>query len=59
MQVERLEVRKEQAQERNIEIAAELAALAAAGRIEAAARGRLHLVEPAQTTYVEAVRPRR
>jgi cell division protein FtsB len=57
--VERLDVRREQVQARNAEIAAELASVAAAGRIEAAARGRLGLVEAAETTYVEADRRRR
>jgi cell division protein FtsB len=59
MEIERLDVRREQAQVRNAELAAELAGAAAAGRIEAAARGRLGLVEPAETTYVEADRRRR
>jgi cell division protein FtsB len=59
MQLERLGARKEKVQARNAEIDAELAGVAAAGRIEAAARGRLGLVAPLETTYVEVSRRRR
>jgi hypothetical protein len=59
MQLERLDGRKEKVQTRIAEIDAELAGVATAGRIEAAARGRLGLVKPLETTYVEVGRRRR
>jgi hypothetical protein len=59
IQIERVDARKDRIQTRNAEIAFQLATAAAAGRIEAAARGRLGLVEPAETTYVDAGRWRR
>jgi hypothetical protein len=59
MQLERLDGRKEKIQSRIAEIDSELAGISAAGRIEAAARGRLGLVEPLETKYVEVDRRRR
>jgi cell division protein FtsB len=43
----------------NAGIEAELSTAAAVGRVEAAARGRLGLVEPVQTTYLGLERRRR
>jgi hypothetical protein len=59
MRLERLDGRKEKIQSRIAEIDSELAGISAAGRIEAAARGRLGLVEPLETKYVEVDRRRR
>jgi cell division protein FtsL len=58
LETQRLEEQKEELLGENAAAASELSALAAADRIEAAARERLGLVAPAQVTYVK-VRPKR
>jgi cell division protein FtsL len=56
MEVERLDTQKERVQSQTAEIATELSSAAASGRVEAAARGRLGLVDADQTTYVQVSR---
>ncbi|CAN5303212.1 hypothetical protein BH18ACT14_BH18ACT14_06480 [soil metagenome] len=56
MEVERLDTQKERIQSQTAEIATELSSAAASGRVEAAARGRLGLVDASQTTYVQVSR---
>jgi cell division protein FtsL len=56
MEVERLDTEKERIQSQTAEIATELSSAAASGRVEAAARSRLGLVDPSQTTYVQVTR---
>jgi cell division protein FtsL len=56
MEVERLDTQKERIQSQTAEIATELSSAAASGRVEAAARGRLGLVDATQTTYVQVSR---
>jgi len=59
MEVERLDGEKAKLDARNAAILAELSSTASVARIETAARNRLGLVEPAQTSYVNANRARR
>ena len=59
MQRGRLQSEIVQIRAENAAIEAELSAAAAVGRVEAAARGRLGLVEPVETTYLRLERPRR
>lgn len=59
MKVERLDGQKQKIEARSAEISSQLASAAAASRIEAAAHGRLGLVDATATTYVDAGRPRR
>ncbi len=56
MEVERLDTQKERIQSQTAEIATELSSAAASGRVEAAARGPLGLVDANQTTYVQVSR---
>jgi hypothetical protein len=53
MEVERLDVQRDELVTGNDTLASELSAAAAAGRIEKVAKGKLGLVVPAETTYLE------
>lgn len=53
MEVERMDVQRDELVAGNEALASELSAAAAAGRIERLARGKLGLVPPTQTTYLE------
>lgn len=59
MEVERLDVQRDELVAQNDALASELSAAAAAGRIERLAAGKLGLVAPTQTTYLELEADRR
>jgi cell division protein FtsL len=54
LEAQRLDEKKDRLVGQNAAAAAEFSALAAAARIEEAARGRLGLTEPVEVTYVKA-----
>jgi len=59
MQAQRLDEQAQALRATNEDLASQLSSVAAAGRIEAIATHRLHLVAPAATTYVRLRPPRR
>lgn len=59
VEVEELDRKRQTLVSRKAELASDLSAAAAAGRVEGLAQSRLGLVAPEQTTYVKVPRPGR